>query len=289
MSGAADVVVSAAASAADGSGARSRSRSSVGWRLISQTVALRVVRACFTAWAMSAYIKASVLAARGRPTGLLRLYLSPMPRSLRQILTAYHISMFYVTIRSLGGGTPGWLHLCLSRALSRHMPSVFSIAVTVLLGVVALDEVVYALAVASLDDTRDLLSTPCSSTARDSDADMQCCICHEGEGGEGGPLLHYCTSGAHPAHTCCMEQWYTCGRWASSTCPVCRQPLTTRRRPLADRLHSCAQQPKFVAYAARRTAVTAAVAAAVAMALRVVAPQLLRPGHPHLQGATSPL
>ena len=51
--------------------------------------------------------------------------------------------MFYVTIRSLGGGTPGWLHLCLSRALSRRMPSVLSIAVTVLLGGVALDEVVY--------------------------------------------------------------------------------------------------------------------------------------------------
>ena len=50
--------------------------------------------------------------------------------------------MFYVTIRLLGGGTPAWLHVYLSRVLAHRLPSVLTIAVAVLVGAVAFDETV---------------------------------------------------------------------------------------------------------------------------------------------------
>eukprot|EP00037_Helgoeca_nana_P028859 m.342267 g.342267 ORF g.342267 m.342267 type:complete len:90 (-) comp27848_c2_seq4:2457-2726(-) len=61
-----------------------------GWDLISHSVALRALRACLTAWAVSSYLKASMLTRRSRSTSLFR---SPMTRSVRQILALYHISV----------------------------------------------------------------------------------------------------------------------------------------------------------------------------------------------------
>eukprot|EP00035_Acanthoeca_spectabilis_P026067 m.461149 g.461149 ORF g.461149 m.461149 type:complete len:279 (+) comp22226_c0_seq1:138-974(+) len=240
-----------------------------GWLLISQTVALRIVRATLTAWAVSSYVKASMLTRRSRAITLFR---SPMTRSLRQMLTAYHLLVFYVMVRMLGAGTSRWLFISLPGLLTRRLPNTHAICAAVLAGTVAVDELVHAFATASVNHTRSLVGNPCAKSAEP----LQCCICHETDE-DGEQLYDFCSSAAHPAHATCMTKWYLSGRWASSTCPVCRQPLATRRRSLYDRVQTSAAQPLFWLYAARRTAVTVGVAAAFAAVLQVLIPRLQSP------------
>mmetsp|Transcript_8611 Transcript_8611/g.25791 ORF Transcript_8611/g.25791 Transcript_8611/m.25791 type:complete len:219 (-) Transcript_8611:105-761(-) len=208
-----------------------------------------------------------MLTRRSRPA--ISLFPSPMTRQLRQMLTAYHISVFYLVVRLLGTDNVRWLFSRLSPAQGRRLPSPRGVGAMVLMGTVALDELVHAVARASVDGSRVLVGT---LPPKNLEPPL-CCICHDSDD-IGEKLLGYCPSGLHPAHASCMLQWYNCGRGASHTCPVCRRPLVTHRRSLVDRVQMLATEPLFWIFLARRTAVTVLVAAVIWGAIRVLLPRL---------------
>lgn len=130
-----------------------------------------------------------------------------MTRSLRQMLTAYHLlvgrpraccgailraetgaQVFYVMVRMLGAGTSRWLFISLPGLLTRRLPNTHAICAAVLAGTVAVDELVHAFATASVNHTRSLVGNPCAKSAEP----LQCCICHETDE-DGEQLYDFCS------------------------------------------------------------------------------------------------